>query len=79
MQRGQSLRARGTRHSEECRKRLYEAMREAATETSKRADLEDTNRTQTTSNMFSKKREEIIEEVPSIDDPMEPTDDTMIW
>ena len=77
VQRGQSLRARGTRHSEECRKRLYEAMREAGTEKLKRADHEDANRTQTQSKKFSKKREEVIEEFPNIDAPMEPIDDTM--
>ena len=57
VQRGQSLRARGTRHCEECRKRLYEAMREAGNEKLKRADLEDANRTRTQSKKLSKKRE----------------------
>ena len=42
---GQPLRARGTRHSEECRASLYDAMREAGTEKLKRADLEDEHRT----------------------------------
>ena len=49
VQGGQSLGARGTRHSEECRKRLYEAMREAGTDNLKRADLEDASQTQTNS------------------------------
>ena len=53
-----SQRARGTRHSEECRKNLYEAMREAGTEKSKRADIEDANQTQTQSKKLIKKRAE---------------------
>ena len=53
-------------------------MREAGTEKSMRADLEDANRTQTKSKKFSKKRKEIIEEVPKHDAPMEPIDGTMI-
>ena len=48
VRKGQTIQARGTRHTEECRMRLYEAMREAKVEKTKRAaDLEDSNRTKT--------------------------------
>ena len=79
VQRGQGLRARGTRHSEECRKRLYAAMREAGTEKMKRADLEDASRTQFHSKKALKKREVAKEgNVPKPYAPMEPIDDAMV-
>jgi hypothetical protein len=53
-------------------------MREAGTEKLKRAELEDVHRTRIQPKKILKKREEIIEEVPAVDTPMEPLDDTII-
>ena len=78
VRRGQPLRAKGVRHNEECRERLYSAMREAGTEKVKHAELDDGNRTRIQPKKILKKQEEIIEEVPVVDAPMEPLDDTMI-
>ena len=79
VRKGQNLRARGARHNEECRHRLYEAMREAGVEKMKRADMEDSTRTLTKK---PKKKDEGIVDEPRIqesqvdDAPMEPIDDT---
>ena len=40
------MKAKGTRHNEECQERLYHEMREAGVERLKRADTEDSARTQ---------------------------------
>ena len=47
LQRGQNILARGVRHNEECRERIYEELRRAGAEKIKRADMEDSTRTQT--------------------------------
>ena len=49
LRQNKALQARGTRHNEECRERMYEAMRVAGTEKLQRADLEGSARTQTRS------------------------------
>ena len=83
VRRGQNLRAGGVRHSEECRKRLYEAMRDAGLEKIQRADDEDSARTRTKAKRHAQQREEApevakVQEVPDatqmelIDD--QPTD-----
>ena len=57
-------------------------MREAGTEKSNRAaDLEDANRTRFQPKKILKRREEINDDVPAVDapmEPMEPLDDTVI-
>ena len=50
-------------------------MREAGTEKLKRADLEDANRTRIQPKKILKKREDITEDTPAVDAPMEPLDD----
>ena len=47
LQRGQDALARGVRHNEECRERIYDELRKVGAEKIKRADLEDSARTQT--------------------------------
>ena len=47
LQRGQDALARGVRHNEECRERVYDELRRAGAEKIKRADLEDSARTLT--------------------------------
>ena len=69
VKKGQTLRARGARHNEECRQRLYHEMREAGVEKLKRADMEDSNRTQAQSKQSGRKAEAPIE---LSDTPMEP-------
>jgi hypothetical protein len=69
VRRGQTLRAGGVRHSEECRKRLYEAMRDAGLEKIKRADDEAPTRTQTRSKKHAQQREEPPEEVKVLEAP----------
>ena len=61
VRRGQTLRASGVRHHEECRKRLYEAMREAGLEKIQRADDEAPARTQTKSKRSVQQREDLPE------------------
>ena len=75
MRRGQPLRARGTRHSEECRSRLYDAMPETGNEKFKRADLDDANRTRIQPKKILKKCEEITADAPAVDAAMEHLDD----
>ena len=75
VRKGQNMRARGTRHNEECRERLYREMREAGVEKLQRADLEDSTRTKTQSKRSKRKVEEPSEVV---DAPMEPLDDPII-
>ena len=75
---GQTIRARGVRHNEECRQRLYQSMREAGVEKVKRADLEDTGRTQTQNKKGARKVEVPDVEVPVIEAPMEPIDDPLM-
>jgi len=53
-------------------------MREAGTAKLKRGDLEDADRTRIQPKKILKKREEITEDTPAVDAPMEPLDDTMI-
>ena len=47
LRQNKAILARGTRHNEECRERLYDAMRADGTEKLQRADLENASRTQT--------------------------------
>ena len=47
LQQGRHILARGVRHNEECRERIYEALRQAGSEKIKRADLEDSAQNQT--------------------------------
>ena len=44
---GRDALARGVRHNEECREKVYDSLRQAGAERIKRADLEDASRTQT--------------------------------
>ena len=62
VRRGQNLRAGGVRHNEECRKRLYEAMRDAGLEKIQRADDEAPARTQTKAKRHAQQREDLPEE-----------------
>ena len=80
LRQNQPLLARGVRHNEECRERIYEALRAAGAEKIQRADLEDSSRTATKTR---KPRdpppdpppEEKIEDVPMpTDAPSEPID-----
>ena len=70
---GQMIRARGVRHSEECRQRIDEQMREAGVVKLKRADLENSPRTRTQT------RDKKAEAPAQLDDatmePLEPLDD----
>ena len=73
---GQLIRARGVSHSEECRNRLYDAMREAGVEKMKRADMEDPARTKVQPKKMAKKPEQPdVEENKPTDAPMELMDD----
>ena len=67
---GQLVRAKGTRHSELCRDRVYQAMREAGVDKIKRADEDHSERTQ--SKRSGKKTEEPD---VAIEVPMEPVDE----
>ena len=74
---GQLLRAKSVRHNEECRNRLYDAMREAGVEKMKRADDEDPGRTKAQPKTPAKKSEDSPGNEPKlVDAPMEPIDDT---
>ena len=53
--------ARGVRHNEECRERIYEALRAAGAEKIQRADLEDSSRTAT---RVRKPKEPIVDPPP---------------
>ena len=75
------LLARGVRHNEECRERIYEALRAAGSERVQRADLEDSSRTVTRSR---KSRDPLVDanaddkpaDAPMADDaPTEPLPD----
>ena len=77
VKRGQLVMAGGTRHNEECRQRLYEAMRDAGIEKLKRADLEDVSRTQTQPKKTALKAEEPAAELhDAVMTPTEPLEDT---
>ena len=68
------LLARGVRHNEECRERIYDALRAAGAEKVQRADLEDSGRTATKSR---KSRDPPVHEPPAderIDDIAMPDD-----
>ena len=69
VKRGQMVRARGTRHNEACRDRLYQAMREAGIEKLKRADMEDSTRTRIRSKQSGRRTEAPVD---ASDAPMEP-------
>lgn len=47
LKQGRDAIAKGVRHNEECRDKIYDALRQAGSEKLKRADLEDASRTQT--------------------------------
>ena len=77
VRKGQRLRARGVRHNKDCRKRLYEAMREAGVEKKKRADMGEASRTHTQSKKRAKKVEVPDGGRQGIGAPMEPMDDVV--
>ena len=72
--------ARGVRHNEECRERIYEALRAAGAEKIQRADLEDSSRTATRTRKSrdppeDPPPEEKLEDVPMpADAPSDPID-----
>ena len=71
LQRGQDALARGVRHNEECRERIYDELRRAGAEKIKRADLEDSARTQTKAR---KAQEPVPPKMPPTEDmDMQPT------
>ena len=71
VRKGQLLRARNLKHNEECRKRLYEAMREAGVEKIKRADEEGLSRTQTRAKQHAQQREELPDDTRLVEAPKE--------
>ena len=71
VRRGQLLRASGVRHSEECRKRLYDAMREAKLERIQRADEEAPSRTQTRAKRHAQQRDEAPADTQVLEAPGE--------
>ena len=64
------LLARGVRHNEECRERIYEALRAAGSERVQRADLEDSSRTVTKSRRARDPPVEVDVEDKPADAPM---------
>ena len=79
VRRGQLVRARGVRHTEECRERIYDAMRKAGTEKLQRADLEGAGRTITKAKRLAERAEQPTDDAPLPDatgeTPMEGLDD----
>ena len=70
------LLARGVRHNEECRERIYEALRDSGSERIQRADLEDVSRTTSKTRKSQLNEEEKSTDVPVPNDaPTEPLPD----
>ena len=70
VKRGQMVRAKGTRHSEQCRDRVYQAMREAGVDKIKQADEDHSERTQSKRSGQKAEAQDVAIEVP-----MEPVEE----